>query len=128
MLLNVDTVLNDSKKISELRKLSKITKHQENSWVPMAQYNSRTNTYTNAAINLQAITSYNVEHTYSYIASEFGSHWIDLLNVALNEDTTYAIENSDIASNIVSYSFTYTLSKFDWQIVEGTSVPNYQES
>ena len=128
MLLNVDTVLNDSKKISELRKLTKITKHQENSWVPMAQYNSRTDTYTNAAINLQAITSYNLDHAYSYLASEFDHHWIDLLRTGTSEGTDnigYAISNSCIANNILSYTFTYTIRHLDWQIVDGSYIPDY---
>lgn len=128
MLLNVDTVVNDSKKISELRKLTKITKHQENSWVPMAQYNSRTDTYTNAAINLRAITTYNVEHSYSYLASEFGSNWIDLLKVGTSEGTDNigkSISNSIIANNVLSYTFTYTIRHLDWQIVNGSYVPGY---
>lgn len=128
MLLNVDTVLNDSKKISELRKLTKITKHQENTWIPIAQYNSRTDTYTNAAINLQAVTSYNIGHAYSYIAGEFGSYWIDLLKTGVAESTEeigYAISNSSIANNILSYTFTYTVRHFDWQIAIGTYIPDY---
>lgn len=128
MLLNVDTVMNDSKKISELIKLRKITKHQENSWLPMAQYNSRTNSYTNAAINLDAITSYNIEHTYAYIGSEFGTYWKDLLNVGTSQGTDNignAINNSDIANNIVGYVFTYTVRQFDWQIVPGSYIPGY---
>lgn len=128
MLLNVDTVLNDSKKISELRKLTKITKHQENSWVPMAQYNSRTDTYTNAAINLQAITSYTTNHAYSYVASEFGTYWIDLLKIGTssgNDNIGTAIGYSNIANNILAYTFTYTVRYFDWQIVPGTYIPDY---
>ena len=128
MLLNVDTVLNDSKKISELIKLRKITKHQENSWIPMAQYNSRTDTYTNAAINLEAITSYNINHAYSYVASEFGAYWIDLLKVGTskgNDNIGYAISYSNIANNLLGYTFTYTVRYFDWQIVPGTYIPDY---
>lgn len=128
MLLNVDTVVNDSKKISELRKLSKATKHQENTWIPMSQYNSRTNTYTNAAINLQAITSYNISYSYSYLAGEFGHDWIDLLSIGKSEGTENidnAIHNSIIANNILSYTFTYTIRHLDWQIVKGTYVPDY---
>lgn len=128
MLLNVDTVLNDSKKISELRKLSKVTKHQENTWIPIAQYNSRTDTYTNAAINLQAITSYNIGHSYSYLANEFGSYWIDLLKVGTYEGTENigeAIAGSAIANNFLSYTFTYTIRHLDWQVVKGTYIPDY---
>lgn len=128
MLLDVDTLINDSKKISELRKRTTITKHQENSWIPMAQYNSRTNTYVNAAINLQAITSYNIEHTYSYVAQEFGSDWINLLAVGNSynyETIEKALPNSGIANNIVAYTFTYTLHQLDWQIVNGSYIPDY---
>lgn len=128
MLLNVDTVINDSKKISELRKLTKATVHQENTWIPMSQYNARTDTYTNAAINLQAITSYNIIHAYSYLADEFGGDWIDLLRVGKstgNDNIGYAIENSNIANNLLAYTFTYTIRHLDWQIVVGSYVPDY---
>lgn len=128
MLLDVETLINDSKKISELRKRTTITKHQENSWIPMAQYNSRTNAYVNAAINLQSITSYNIEHAYSYIAQEFGSNWINLLAVgnSYNYKTLEkTIPNSGIASNIVAYTFSYTLQRLDWQIVNGSYIPDY---
>lgn len=128
MLLDVETLINDSKKISELRKRTTITKHQENSWIPMAQYNSRTNAYVNAAINLQAITSYSVDKAYSYITNEFGSNWINLLDVG-NSYNYSALENtipnSNIANNIVTYTFTYTLSKLDWQVVNGSYIPDY---
>lgn len=128
MILNTETVLNDSKKISELRKRTEITKHQENSWIPMAQYNSRTNSYVNFAMNLEAITSYTNSYALSYVASEFGDEWINLL--ATGKQIKYdnlgeSIQNSSIAKNLLSYTFTYTTQYFDWQIVDGSFIPDY---
>ena len=119
MLLNSDTI-NDSKKISELRKLNHVTKHQENTWFPIAQYNSRTNTYTNAAINLQEITSYNMAYTSYVIDRVFGEEWLDLLAIShatTQEELTSYIHKSSIADNIVAYSFGYALTALDWQII-----------
>lgn len=119
MILNSDAI-NESKKISELRKLSYITKHQENTWIPIAQYNSRTDEYHNAAINLQAITAYNMAYTAQEIERVMGKEWVDLLalstaNKENYEELTSYIHKSSIADAIVTYSFGYTLSLFEWQ-------------
>lgn len=123
MILNTDTI-NDSKKISELRKLSYITKHQENTWIPIAQYNHRTDEYHNAAINLQAITSYNMSYTTQEIQRVMGEEWVDLLALGkadksnMEELKSY-IHNSTIADALVTYTFGYTMSMFEWQDVNG---------
>jgi len=49
---------NNSKKVSELKGRETITKHQDHTWFPVAQYDSRSNSYHNIAINLGTITSY----------------------------------------------------------------------
>lgn len=129
MILNpTNSIINDSQKISELRKLTKVTKHQENTWIPIAQFNSRTATYTNAAINLQAITSYAADRTYAYFSSELGEDWVRLRNINNYEshtDLQDKIHASEIANNMLAYSFSYITKYFDWQIVNGTYIPGY---
>ena len=119
-LIEESSYLNDSKKISELRKLTTANKHQENTWFPIAQYNSRTGSYVNAAINLQAITTYNMAYTAYVIDQHFGDEWIDLLaigNAYTVEDISAYVQRSSIAENIVGYAFSYTLNYMDLQIV-----------
>ena len=114
---------NRNKKISELRGRDTITTYQSHSWLPLAQYNSRINSYHNVAINLYSITSY----CNSY-ASEFTSYEIDKLhdqyknleqlnNISYISDLAYYIQNSTIANNIVSYSFSYSKDYFEWQFL-----------
>lgn len=137
---------NNSKKISQLRPRDVITKHQDHTWIPVAQYDGRIDSYTNLAINLSAITSYTneVSNAYSYYLIEQErelnsylykpSYWQNLIPVAevpysydlsyetnIYEDLGYAISNSEIASNIVSYTFTYTNSNIGWQYFFGNS-------
>lgn len=129
MILNpTNSAVNDSQKISELRKLTKVTKHQENTWIPIAQFNSRTLSYTNAAINLQAITAYMTNNYYDYFASKLGEDWENLQNIGYfttHSDLQDKIHNSYIANNIVSYSFSYGLQYLDWQIAYGSYIPGY---
>lgn len=114
---------NRNKKISELRGKNTITTYQAHSWLPLAQYNSRINSYHNVAINLYSITSY----CNSY-ASEFTSYEINKLhnqyknleelnNISYIQDLAYYIQNSTIANNIVSYSFSYSKDYFEWQFL-----------
>ena len=127
---NSDYNINDSKKISELRKLTTVTKHKENTWIPIAQYNSRTETYTNAAINLQAITTYLTNNMYAYVAYEFDDEWLKLKQTGhwekYDEFRSY-IRNSYIADSLVSYTFTYTVDYFQWQIVPYSQIPGYHK-
>jgi hypothetical protein len=118
MILNTDAI-NDSKKISELRKLTYVTKHQENTWFPIAQYNSRTNSYHNAAINLRAITSYAIAYTTYALDKTIGEPWnnlMDLENVSDRFLESY-VQESGIAKAISSYSFSYVVKYMDWQLV-----------
>lgn len=116
-------VNNRNKKISELRGRDTITSYQDHSWLPLAQYNSRINSYHNVAINLHSITSYC--NSYS---SEFTSYEIDKLhkqyenlellnNLSYVGDVSYYINNSSIANTIVSYSFAYSKDYFEWQFL-----------
>lgn len=117
---------NKNKKISELRARDTITTYSNNSWLPLAQYNFRTASYHNVAINLSAITSYCNSYSSNYTDNEIiklHEQYEDLeklseLNQILdNENITYVINNSTIASNIVSYTFTYNKNYFDWQFL-----------
>ena len=62
---NIDT--SNNKKISELDGRETITKHQDHTWFPVAQYDSRTNTYHNIALNLKTITDYTNSYSYQGI-------------------------------------------------------------
>lgn len=82
-----------SRKISELRKRDVITKHQENSWIPIAQYDGRTHTYVNIALNVKSLTSYSISYSCAYSLSLFGE----------------ALKYSDELS---SYNYSYTTDRY----------------
>lgn len=139
----LNPIKNNSKKISELRQRDVITYHQENSWLPVAQYNSRTGSYHNLAINIEAITGYSFDSSNAYSAYWIDTHraediityepqkWLDLKyvgDVTMGEnpaehysDIGYAIDNSYIAQNIISYSFAYNIDYMGWQFFLGRS-------
>ena len=104
----------NSKKISELKGRENITMHQDHSWVPIAQYDGRTNTYHNIAMNVKSFTSYSIDT----IERKLGDV-NNMINIAdASEDNlSYFINNSYIAHNIVSYSITYGRDYFEWQIL-----------
>ena len=128
---------NNSKKISELTARDVITYHQSYSWIPIAQYDHRIDTYVNLAINISSITGYDIEHAsdYSYQLSyeqrleDFERYkpeeWKKLLDVGevqiTNSEFSYlsnvseAIANSPIAYNLTTYSIAYTLEHTGWQ-------------
>ena len=134
---------NNSKKISELRQRSYITSYQQNSWLPLAQYNSRTGSYHNLAINLAAITGYVIDTAFTYSSywtdtwRELDSYnytpqtWVDLKQVGDAADLGYATEKyeeigyaasySTVASNLISYTFAYTVDYMGWQYFLGRS-------
>lgn len=118
MILNTDAI-NDSKKISELRKLTYVTKHQENTWFPIAQYNSRTASYHNAAINLRAITSYAIAYTTYALEQTVGEEWNSLKDLESVPEAYLEsyVQESGIAKAISSYSFSYVVKYMDWQLV-----------
>jgi hypothetical protein len=117
---------NKNKKISELRAKDTITTYSNHSWLPIAQYNQRTNSYHNVAINLSSITtycnSYSVNYTNDEISKLHGQYEdlerLSELNSYLGPDSiSYYISNSSIANNIVSYTFSYSKNYFDWQFL-----------
>ena len=108
---------NNSKKISELISRDTITKHKDHSWLPVAQYDSRINSYHNIAINLDVITSYSTNYTDDRISYTFQTITSDYND--LKEFQTYTrngyVQSSYIGNNIISYSFAYSKSYIDWQ-------------
>lgn len=120
--------VNDSKKISELRARNVITQHQENSWLPVAQYNSRTDSYTNIAMSVEAITSYVLSYSSSYTAYVVhdeiekitGQGWVDLMAIGEADPTDIEqigsyIKESSVAANMTTYAFAYTYQYLSWQ-------------
>lgn len=116
-------VNNRNKKISELRGRDNITTYQNHSWIPVAQYNSRINSYHNLAINLSALTSYCNSYAIDYTDNEIEkindklSELDKLSYIGISPDIAYYINNSSIANAIISYSFSYNTDYFEWQFL-----------
>ena len=119
-------VNNKNKKISELRARNTITTYSNNSWIPIAQYNQRTASYHNVAINLSSITSYCNSYSSNYTDNEIVKlheqyedleKFSELNQITDTENITYVINNSNIAHNLVSYTFSYSKNYFDWQFL-----------
>jgi len=119
-------VNNKNKKISELRARNTITTYSNNSWIPIAQYNQRTASYHNVAINLSSITSYCNSYSSNYTDNEIVKlheqyedleKFSELNQITDTENITYIINNSNIAHNLVSYTFSYSKNYFDWQFL-----------
>jgi len=118
-------VNNKNKKISELRAKDTITTYSNHSWLPIAQYNQRTNSYHNVAINLSSITTYCNSYSINYTNDEIDKlhlQYEDLerlseLAYMTGDNISYVINNSTIANNIVSYTFSYSKNYFDWQFL-----------
>lgn len=115
----------NSEKISELRRRSEIS-YQNNTWIPVAQYEPRINSYYNLAINLDSITSYCNDYSYGLMHGlneqiSYELNEVDKLIEIGNSDTpdniTYNINNSSIASTIISYGFSYSVNYLDWQLL-----------
>ena len=94
---------NNSKKISELKGRENITTYQNHSWLPVAQYDQRTNSYHNIAINLGTITSY---------SNSYASDLISYVAAQIKEDITYISYNT--SDNVV----TYVAQSFEWQNID----------
>ena len=142
---NVFVGKNNSKKISELRPRDVITYHQDHSWLPVAQYDSRIDAYTNFAINLSALTSYT--NTYAYTtANEAGAYvaysynldeWEKFRDIGkvenlgyITDDLNNVITYSYIAQNLITYAFSYTDDMHNWQYFFGNydvDIPNRPE-
>lgn len=124
MPISYNPIINNrNKKISELRGRDIITTYSSHSWIPVAQYNSRINSYHNLAINISSITSYCNSYSSSvtsYEIDKLHNQFKDLekLSYITNiGDLAYYINNSDIANAIVSYSFAYNTDYFEWQML-----------
>jgi len=122
-------VVNNSKKISQLRGRDVITQHQDHSWLAVAQYNDKLGSYHNIAINLSAITAYAIENSYQsadYIVRAEMRNFIKNYNIEElrqfsyvkdyddYDGMAYAIMNSAIGYNVVSYTNSYTLNTIMW--------------
>jgi hypothetical protein len=118
-------VNNKNKKISELRARDTITTYSNHSWIPIAQYNQRTNSYHNVAMSLSSITTYCNSYSVNYTNDEIDKlhlQYEDLerlseLAYMTGDNISYVINNSTIANNIVSYTFSYSKNYFDWQFL-----------
>lgn len=117
---------NKNKKISELRARDTITTYSNHSWIPIAQYNQRTNSYHNVAMNLSSITTYCNSYSSNYTDNEIIKlheqyedleKFSELNQVTDTENITYVINNSNIAHNLVSYTFSYSKNYLDWQFL-----------
>jgi len=117
----ISYINNKSKKISEFRSRENITTHQSHTWIPIAQYDSRINSYHNITLNLESITSYCNSYSTTFTSYEIDkindrlSDYDDLQNVVNEGDISYLIDNSSIASVLVSYMFAYNTDYFEWQ-------------
>ena len=138
--LAYDFDVKNSKKISEFRRRDTITKHQENSWVALAQYNSLAGSYHNLAINLSSITGYSISsaqaiaayHVNSIVEELVNSYGLESLGKLAYVGTAegydqigYTILNSDIALNLVTYTHSYVMNTTMWQYfpsVDDTSI------
>lgn len=125
---------NNSKRISELKPRDIITYHQSYSWIPVAQYDHRIDSYTNFAINISALTGYNMSYAYqvsndvaAYYAYTYNmDEWVKLYNVGQAENPGYItpeldnlVTYSSIAQNIITYSFSYTDTLHGWRYLFG---------
>lgn len=128
VIMNPIPILYNSKKISELRGRDSITEHQDHSWIVIAQYNSLLGSYHNIAMNLKAITSYAIENSYQstdYVIKTEMRNFINDYNIAYlrdfayvfiqsNEETSYILSYSELATNVVSYINSYTMDCVMW--------------
>ena len=105
---------NKSKKISELQTLhtlSSISRNKLYTWFPAAKYDTTTNSYSNVAVNLEAITnycnsytSYNIENIDNRLSLQE-----DAINKILNSYMSYITYGNTIPpSYIMAYCSTYT--------------------
>lgn len=136
---------NNSKKISELKPRDVITYHRDHTWIPIAQYDSRIDSYTNLAINLSAITDYTDSYAYYLVSQISGSvadeydlkKWLYLKAIGETENPGYItpelnnlVTYSSIAQNLITYAFSYTDMLHGWEYLFGhydVDIPNRPE-
>jgi len=128
---------NNSKKISELKPRDIITTYKQNSWIPVAQYDHRIGSYTNLAINLDAITDYSEAYAYNLMQDTIDTmhmiiselqpeEWVKFVNVGnvynpgyITEPMEEAVNASSIARNLTTYAFSYTSYLHGWHYLFG---------
>lgn len=125
---------NNSKRISELKPRDIITYHQAYSWIPVAQYDHRIDSYTNFAINIAALTDYSTAYSYqlaneatAYLEYSYNlDEWLRLRAIGTAYNTGYItpeldelVANSEIAQNLITYSFSYTDTLHGWRYLFG---------
>ena len=130
MAENTIPKVNNSRKISELRGRDEITKHQDHSWLAVAQYNDKIGAYHNIAINISAITAYAIEQsnansTYfldeqiAYLVDKYSLSYLGTLSYFLGdydyERFSYNMQESQLAYNIVSYTTEYANNTIAWE-------------
>lgn len=108
---NTSYITNNSKKISELHGRENITKYPDHSWVAVAQYDSRTNSYHNIAMNLKSI----LEVTNSYTTDKFAyvddrlKNQEEVIGKILNSYLSYITYGNNIPpAYIMAYCSSYT--------------------
>lgn len=127
---NVIPKVNNSRKISELRGRDAITKHQDHSWLAVAQYNDTIGAYHNIAINVASITGYAIsasneistnliDDKIAYFSESYYIPQVSTLSYMFgeydHEKFSYSIHNSEIAYNIVTYSAVYANDIVAWE-------------
>jgi len=131
--------VNNSKKISELRGRDEITKHQDHSWIAIAQYNDKIGAYHNIALNVSSITSYAIEQSainsayfldeqIAYLVDAYSLSYTSQLSYWLGEydydKFSYVVNESQIAYNIISYTTQYTNNTVAWEYYPGIEFNN----
>lgn len=131
--------INNSKKISELRGRDEITKHQDHSWIAIAQYNDKIGAYHNIALNISSITGYAIEQSainsayfldeqIAYLVDAYSLSYTSQLSYWLGEydydKFSYVVNESQIAYNIISYTTQYTNNTVAWEYYPGVEFNN----
>lgn len=144
MITNSVGIKNNSKKISELKPYE-LTSYKGSSWIPIAQYDPRIDSYTNFALNLGTIVDYSDISSYNaigeFILSYDLQNWTQLNEFGklenpgyITQEMSYLLTYSYVAQNIITYSVSYTNKLHGWQYLFGNynvtipDRPNYKFS
>lgn len=126
---------NNSKRISELKPRDIITYHQAYSWIPIAQYDHRIDSYTNLAINIAAITSYSASYAYDMILTERAyndarynmDEWQNLIDFSnayaadgyISENVNELFTYTSVGQAQHAYTMSYVGYIYGWQYLYG---------
>lgn len=129
--------VNNSKKISQLRGRDSITYNQDHSWIAIAQYNDKINSYHNIAMNIASITSYAIDKSaeLSYVIFDDKMQtWVASYNLSdlyeLSyftgpydyEKFSYFIQPETVASNLMAYAADFTQKELMWEYYPGEEI------